>query len=665
MDVLNIAYPLNTQPEPQERQIPSDVVIPSGEFLALLFNLVGKSEIDTKVEIERDKDSIQTSTVIPWWFNPMVNQGEDRGSSDGSLESTSFESQQTKIEVSSLCQATSVEQWGSLSAIKPDCSGPTSNLKEQGLDQSIVEKWKMNVSTGMCEQGDIIEFPTIFDLDLMKPTESSNTSDPIMSKPGEPEPGTHIQTKGGIGKEPATYEFSNIKKHYVTLFPSYSYGLGEKTIQGDSHLSNGKFFQPLKALRTFEDLIEVGFPKPKPITQEVSQEVKPMNLESEGDISARWVIKPEVIYGRAESVRDQNGEVLYEGKCSLINVTPKIKNVPFDKNIEDLGKGNEVKFVGTLFVDSTSTVVLKEDGIASLEMDRFEGLRIPAQVSEQKLYGEASSNLNENTLPIRSMEVESMVEKGNKIESGSKSFKDPSSSVVLEDGGKPTLETDDLDLKISAQVFEQRLNGKASSNLNKTTLSTKQKEVEWTEIDASAPQKPPGLNSEHMLMDHGNLKLRPIVQRENELDRLTGAQISKWISRVEQEISNFYKTGQSQLRIQCIPDELGKIDLRFVSSQERTNVTILAENPSTVQLLDRHLNQLRQSLIDVGINLGDLVVSLGYDHAGQGLMNDMHQPKMKIPFSQGKETELSNGQYLDREALDFADDNSIYLDYKI
>lgn len=190
-------------------------------------------------------------------------------------------------------------------------------------------------------------------------------------------------------------------------------------------------------------------------------------------------------------------------------------------------------------------------------------------------------------------------------------------------------------------------------------------EFEYYDGEKITTKKPPGQQIEHVLTDRGELRWLPSAQKESELDRLAGAQVNKWINQVEHEIVAMQKTGKSHLRIQCVPEDLGRIDLRLVSSSEGTSVSIVAENPSTVHLLDRHLNQLRQSLLNAGINLGDLAVSLGYGHSDQSLSNGMIKASLKMSHHQGKvveEPDESNAHY---EAIVKLDDNSIYLDYQV
>jgi flagellar hook-length control protein FliK len=63
------------------------------------------------------------------------------------------------------------------------------------------------------------------------------------------------------------------------------------------------------------------------------------------------------------------------------------------------------------------------------------------------------------------------------------------------------------------------------------------------------------------------------------------------------------------MRLQLNPKDLGGIEVRMVKSAEGVQVTFFAEQASTEHLLETQMNQLRQSLKDVGVELTGLNVS--------------------------------------------------------
>lgn len=69
------------------------------------------------------------------------------------------------------------------------------------------------------------------------------------------------------------------------------------------------------------------------------------------------------------------------------------------------------------------------------------------------------------------------------------------------------------------------------------------------------------------------------------------------------------------MHLQLNPKELGAIEVDMVSSSQGVQVTFFAEQASTGRLLETQLNQLRESLVDSGVQLSGLNIS---QHNTQG-----------------------------------------------
>ena len=79
------------------------------------------------------------------------------------------------------------------------------------------------------------------------------------------------------------------------------------------------------------------------------------------------------------------------------------------------------------------------------------------------------------------------------------------------------------------------------------------------------------------------------------------------VTQQVQEISNALgmsiQNGKSSVRMQLHPEELGMIDIRLTSTHQGLGITILTEQASTGRLLEKQIDQLRQTMNDAGINL--------------------------------------------------------------
>jgi flagellar hook-length control protein FliK len=93
--------------------------------------------------------------------------------------------------------------------------------------------------------------------------------------------------------------------------------------------------------------------------------------------------------------------------------------------------------------------------------------------------------------------------------------------------------------------------------------------------------------------------------------RLAEARAQDIIAQVTRSMDAVIKSGQSYMKIQLYPENLGRIDLRLTSSNQGLVVTMVAESSSTGSMLESQLSTLRQSLSDAGIQLAHLGVGGG------------------------------------------------------
>jgi len=102
--------------------------------------------------------------------------------------------------------------------------------------------------------------------------------------------------------------------------------------------------------------------------------------------------------------------------------------------------------------------------------------------------------------------------------------------------------------------------------------------------------------------------------------RLAEAQQPQVVEQISKGIETLTRTGQGSIRLELHPENLGKIDLRLATSGDGVRIVIKADLPLTSQLLERHLPELRQILVQAGVNIADVTVGYGSPnhHAGNG-----------------------------------------------
>ena len=111
------------------------------------------------------------------------------------------------------------------------------------------------------------------------------------------------------------------------------------------------------------------------------------------------------------------------------------------------------------------------------------------------------------------------------------------------------------------------------------------------------------------------------------------AQAAEVVRQLIHQMNLKPKHGLTTMNLQLNPQELGQIDVEMVSTSQGVRVTFFAEQSNTGKLLETQLNQLRESLIDSGVQL------LGLNISQHGLSDQkggfFSQDKNFIPSSQG------------------------------
>jgi flagellar hook-length control protein FliK len=92
--------------------------------------------------------------------------------------------------------------------------------------------------------------------------------------------------------------------------------------------------------------------------------------------------------------------------------------------------------------------------------------------------------------------------------------------------------------------------------------------------------------------------------------RLAEAHHPEIVEQLTRGIDTLTKSGEQSIRLQLYPENLGKIDLRLASGADGVRIVMHADSSVTSQLLERHMPELRQVLMQSGVNLSGL--SIGY-----------------------------------------------------
>jgi flagellar hook-length control protein FliK len=100
--------------------------------------------------------------------------------------------------------------------------------------------------------------------------------------------------------------------------------------------------------------------------------------------------------------------------------------------------------------------------------------------------------------------------------------------------------------------------------------------------------------------------------------RMAEARVPEIIQQIAKQLEEMRSNGQTTLRLQLFPESMGRIDLKMTSTSQGIGVSIIADQSDTNQLLQRNLENLRQSLTQAGVQLNSLNVSTqgNFDQSG-------------------------------------------------
>jgi hypothetical protein len=96
------------------------------------------------------------------------------------------------------------------------------------------------------------------------------------------------------------------------------------------------------------------------------------------------------------------------------------------------------------------------------------------------------------------------------------------------------------------------------------------------------------------------------------------------------QVKQGVERGDSQIRVQLNPAELGKVDVRMeINADGRTHVAIIADNKDTLDLLQRDSRSLQKAFNEMGLEMSDSGMSfdLGGEFAGQQFEEPAASPK--------------------------------------
>lgn len=108
-----------------------------------------------------------------------------------------------------------------------------------------------------------------------------------------------------------------------------------------------------------------------------------------------------------------------------------------------------------------------------------------------------------------------------------------------------------------------------------------------------------------------NIEKSTVIVRSSEIYGLARSAEARNLTptvQIVRNIETMIKEGQTSMRVQLYPENMGKIELQLTSTSNGMTVTLVPDVSSTGKLLESQLSELRYALTDAGIELNDLNV---------------------------------------------------------
>ena len=104
--------------------------------------------------------------------------------------------------------------------------------------------------------------------------------------------------------------------------------------------------------------------------------------------------------------------------------------------------------------------------------------------------------------------------------------------------------------------------------------------------------------------------------------RMPGIQVNipavEVVQQIIRQMNGRLKSGPASMRLQLHPKELGAIDVEMVGRPQGVQVTFFVEQAETGKLLESGMKQLRDSLVDSGVQLSGLNISQHSSYGQKG-----------------------------------------------
>ncbi|SDK45389.1 flagellar hook-length control protein FliK [Natronincola ferrireducens] len=105
------------------------------------------------------------------------------------------------------------------------------------------------------------------------------------------------------------------------------------------------------------------------------------------------------------------------------------------------------------------------------------------------------------------------------------------------------------------------------------------------------------------------------------------------LEQIVHKMDGIYKSGKNQLKLQLTPENLGKLSIDLLTSDQTIKAKVYVESLQVKEVIESNLNQFKESLRDKGLNISSIDVSVGQDPGTFHQERSYGQQKIKLKKS--------------------------------
>lgn len=176
-----------------------------------------------------------------------------------------------------------------------------------------------------------------------------------------------------------------------------------------------------------------------------------------------------------------------------------------------------------------------------------------------------------------------------------------------------------------------------SSDPKKETVTSEESTKKGFTVEYDARDTKPEIDREYnveqelLITDlNNNITLKNIpssIETINTEDLTT----SNIIQQIVQQVDIKYKEGSNQIKLQLLPENLGKLSIDLISDNQEIRAKVYVESLMVKEVIEGNLNEFRESLTEKGINISNIEVSVGQDpetqQGNRGLQQNIRRTK--------------------------------------